>query len=307
MDEQFNFHSLFRGQTVAITDVCCRPGGGDCGAEEYSTATTIVFPRAGAFVRHVGRQRVVANSNHILFFRAGETYRVSHPVAGGDDCTILAFETAVLADAVARYDPSARDRAASPVGLTHGPCRAEFGLVLQRLRQRLRGDGVESLAVEEVAITLLDAVLDGAYGARGERPFERNLAAGRVQRERVEAAKSFVTGRFRSRLTLDEIARAVHYSPYHLARLFRREAGEPIHRYLNRLRLGAALEQLADGAGDLTALGLDLGFSSHSHFTSTFRREFGISPSTFRGALTAAGLRELSKNLKAGPRPTRIR
>jgi AraC-like DNA-binding protein len=306
MDEQFIFHSLFRGQTVTITDVCCRPGGCECGTEEYSTATTIVFPRAGAFVRHVGQHRVIGNSNHVLFFRAGETYRVSHPVAGGDDCTVLAFDRAVLADAVARYDPSAQDRGESPVGVTHGPSRAELGLFLQRLRQRLRGDGGESLAVEELAISLLDAVLDGAYSARGERAVGTDRGAARVQRERVEAAKNYVTGQFRSRLTLDEIARAVHYSPYHLARLFRRETGEPIHRYLNRLRLGAALEQLADGADDLTTLGLDLGFASHSHFSSTFRREFGISPSAFRGAITAAGLRELSKNLKAGPPSTRV-
>jgi AraC-like DNA-binding protein len=306
MDEQFHFHSLFRGQTVTISDVCCRPGGGECGPEEHSTATTVVFPRAGAFVRHVGRHRVVANSNHVLFFRAGETYRVSHPVAGGDDCTILAFERTVLAEAAARYDPAAGDRPESPIGLTHGPSPAELGLFLQRLRQRLRLDGTEGLAVEELAIALLDAVLDGAYGARGARPPGRDRGAGRVQRERVEAAKSYVTGAFRSRLTLDEIARAVHYSPYHLARLFRRETGEPIHRYLNRLRLGAALEQLADGADDLTTLGLDLGFSSHSHFSSTFRREFGISPSAFRDAPTATRLCELSKNLKAGPQPTRV-
>ena len=243
MDEQFHFQSLFRGQTVAVTDVCCRPGGGECGPEEYSETTTIVFPRAGAFVRHFGRHEVVANSNHVLFFRSGETYRVSHPVSGGDDCTSLAFDPEILTDAVALFDPAARDRRESPVGITHGPSRPELGLFLHRLRQWLRVDSVESHAVEELAIALLDAVLDGAYRARGERPAATGRAAVRLQRERVEAAKSYVTGQFRSRLTLAGIARAVHYSPYHLARLFRREAGEPIHRYLNRLRLGkAALE-----------------------------------------------------------------
>jgi AraC family transcriptional regulator len=306
MDEHLHFHSLFRGQTVAVTDVCCRPGGGECGPEEYSAFTTIVLPRAGAFVRHVGRQRVVANSNHVLFFRAGETYRVSHPVAGGDDCTSLAFDQTVLADTAARYDPAARDRPESSVAFTHGPSSAELGLFVHQFRRLLRAGGGESLVVEELAMALLDAVLDGAHRARGERPVVKDRAATRAQRERVEAAKGYVTGQFRSRLTLGEIARAVHYSPYHLARLFRRESGEPIHRYLNRLRLGAALERLADGADDLTALGLDLGFSSHSHFSSTFRREFGISPSAFRSALTSARLRELSKNLKAGPPATRV-
>jgi AraC-like DNA-binding protein len=108
-----------------------------------------------------------------------------------------------------------------------------------------------------------------------------------------------VAGRFRSTLSLAEVARAVHYSPYHLARLFRREVGVPIHRYRSRLRLGAALERLAEGADDLTALALDLGYSSHSHFSNAFRRAFGIPPGDCRRTLAPARLRELSKNLKA--------
>ena len=35
---------------------------------------------------------------------------------------------------------------------------------------------------------------------------------------------------------------------------------------------------------DLTMLGLDLGFSSHSHFTTAFRQAYGRSPSEFRQA-----------------------
>jgi AraC-like DNA-binding protein len=33
---------------------------------------------------------------------------------------------------------------------------------------------------------------------------------------------------------------------------------------------------------DLTALGLDLGFSSHSHFSAAFRQAYGRTPSEFR-------------------------
>jgi AraC-like DNA-binding protein len=35
---------------------------------------------------------------------------------------------------------------------------------------------------------------------------------------------------------------------------------------------------------DLTALGLDLGFSSHSHFTSSFRQAYGQTPAEFQRA-----------------------
>jgi AraC-like DNA-binding protein len=48
-----------------------------------------------------------------------------------------------------------------------------------------------------------------------------------------------------------------------------------------QLRLARALFQLPD-ADDLTTLALDVGFSSHSHFTLAFRRAFGCTPSQFR-------------------------
>jgi AraC-like DNA-binding protein len=48
-----------------------------------------------------------------------------------------------------------------------------------------------------------------------------------------------------------------------------------------QLRLARALIEVPH-ADDLTALALDLGFSSHSHFTAAFRRAFGQSPSTAR-------------------------
>jgi AraC-like DNA-binding protein len=306
MSDHLHYRLLFRGAVVSVTDVRCRPGGGECGPEEYANITTVVFPRAGAFLRHVGRQRLLANSNHVLFFRAGETYRVSHPVPGGDDCTSLAFDPKTLADAVGQFDPAARDRGGSSLGVADGPARPAVCFCLQRLRQLLRGGDADGLAVEESAIAVLEAVLDAAYGARGARPVREGWTAAGAQRERIEAAKGHVTGRFRQRLSLAGIGRAVHYSPYHLARLFRREVGEPIHRYQNRLRLGAALDRLAAGEDDLTELAFDLGFSSHSHFTTAFRRQFGVSPSDFRRSLPPARLWELSKNLKAASPPTRV-
>ena len=61
----------------------------------------------------------------------------------------------------------------------------------------------------------------------------------------------------------------------------------PIHRYLNRLRLREALEPITEGEVGLSELALGLGFSSHSHFTASFRKEFGISPRDMKKLSTA--------------------
>src|SRR5262249_48871565 len=112
-------------------------------------------------------------------------------------------------------------------------------------------------------------------------------------------AMALLARQFREPLALADIASAVGSSPFHLCRLFRRETGLSIHRYLSRLRLRAALELLPEYNGELTRLAVDLGFSSHSHFSDVFHREFSLAPSELRRGATSARLREMSKNLEA--------
>ena len=72
-----------------------------------------------------------------------------------------------------------------------------------------------------------------------------------------------------------------------------------------QLRLTAAARIILDGCDDLTALALDLGFSSHSHFTDAFRRRFGMAPSSLRTRTTRAQRAVLRKNSTAPVRPIR--
>ena len=75
--------------------------------------------------------------------------------------------------------------------------------------------------------------------------------------------------------------------------------GIPLHRYLTQLRLARALVELPHAA-DLTALALDLGFSSHSHFTARFRALFGLTPTDVRRGASTRGAAELRKIVTAG-------
>src|SRR5438445_2462815 len=83
---------LLDTQTATIRDVVCR---GECrhrSAEECADRTHLVFPYRGVYVRHSGgHDDAVAEANQVLFFNAAESYRVSHPVAGGDASLSLAI------------------------------------------------------------------------------------------------------------------------------------------------------------------------------------------------------------------------
>jgi AraC family transcriptional regulator len=106
--------------------------------------------------------------------------------------------------------------------------------------------------------------------------------AKRVRRNYAQDAKALLQKRFRERLRLEDVARALYVSPFHLCRLFKEETGLPMHRYLNLLRLRHALRELVQGEAGLADLAIDLGFCCQSHFTRVFRKEFGVSPGEAR-------------------------
>ena len=100
----------------------------------------------------------------------------------------------------------------------------------------------------------------------------------------VEAAKEAIASNLERNVSLSDLACAMRCNPSRLCRAFRRVTGQTITGYRHALRMRVALERLRDGAIDLTELALELGYSSHSHFTCIFRRHLGITPSQVRGA-----------------------
>ena len=299
MEETLQVRRLLESPLVTISDVQCRPHDGACSHEECTPSNDIVFPRTGLFVRHAAGESVVADANHVLLFHERETYRVSHPVPGGDDCTVFTFAPDVLREAFGTVHPAAIDRPHRPFPTSHAPSGARVFTLQHTLCAELRHGFASTIAVEETATAILASVVETCGRRIGTARTLQRSDTLRAHRELADATRALLADRFRERLTLDQIACGVHSSMYHLARVFRRQTGVPIHRYLNRLRLRASLPRIADGGTNLTRIALSVGFASHSHFTDAFRREFGLSPTALRRRSLTMLLRETSKNPEA--------
>ena len=97
MDE-LSVRTLLETKAVTLLDVACRGTCRHRGPEECASATHLVFPYRGVYVRHVGRSEAVAEANQVLFFNRGEGYQISHPVAGGDACLSMVVAEPVRAE-----------------------------------------------------------------------------------------------------------------------------------------------------------------------------------------------------------------
>ena len=87
------------------------------------------------------------------------------------------------------------------------------------------------------------------------------------------------------RVSLSDLARRLSVSEFHLCRVFREQTGLTLHAFQTELRLRSGLEMLADTRLDISRIALELGFSSHSHFSDTLRRRFSRTPISIRRSL----------------------
>jgi AraC-like DNA-binding protein len=157
--------------------------------------------------------------------------------------------------------------------------------LLARLAFENRGG--DSLFVEEVASTqLADVLRVGVLPAHGPAVMSP------VHAELADAVRRHLAARFAEPSSLGLIARAHGVSAFHVARVFRQATGQSIHAYRIALRLRTALERIADRE-DVATVALSVGFSSHSHFTSAFRRAFGVTPSQLRSSKILTAARQL--------------
>ena len=282
---------LYRSAVVKIASFQAEPdhpGFRDSGPAENHC---FVFPRTSVRIQHAGRSPFITSPNVVTFYNRDQVYFRDRVTEEGDRCDWFAVAPSVLLEAVARHDPAAAGRPDAPFAFTHGPADARSYL-LQRLvvRHLTEGDPIDPLFVEESAVRLLAHTVAGAaraWGLAGATPEPRH-------KDLAEQAKGLLAGELGEPLTLEELARRAGASVFHLCRTFRRHTGSTLHGYRTQMRLRTALERAADPGTDLTDLALDLGYSSHSHFTAAFRKAFGVTPSTFRRKATGQVVRELS-------------
>ncbi|MBC1489081.1 methylphosphotriester-DNA--protein-cysteine methyltransferase family protein [Listeria sp. FSL L7-1485] len=100
--------------------------------------------------------------------------------------------------------------------------------------------------------------------------------------EWVENIQAYIKDNFAKPLTLQIIAEDCHGSPYHLHRTFKRITQVTPITYLENIRIAYAKKLLAHSIQSIEQIGKLSGFPNPAHFSTTFKRHTGLSPSHFR-------------------------
>jgi AraC-like DNA-binding protein len=232
---------------------------------ERATGHRVNFVEAGSFrVRTTGPWNEIATDRIFVTTPALE-FSCAHDEEHPSDCCLSVW-----------YSEDAVESARSSVTLTDLPVRplTNRRAFLQRaLRQCGQGDEARA---EALAGALLWSLATDA--ARHQLFRAERLA---WYAARVERAKALIEARHAEPLSLSTMAHDAGMSVFHFARIFSELEGQPPHRFLTHVRLAHADARLRNGGG-VTDTCLAVGFSSLSHFVTTFRRRYGVRPSDIR-------------------------
>ena len=219
----------------------------------------LVATYAGAFEFQVGRSVSWVDPSRLLFAEADQDYVDHHVVPGvGHRSVILTPSDEVLDELSPNNSQLFAERVRA--------CPLRVQMLVQLLRRT-----ADPLAAEELALAIL---VEGLGEARRVSIHDSQC---------VREAKAVLHEADEPRVTLSEVAAKVGVTAIHLTQAFKRSEGIPLYRYQTQLRLGRALAELPERE-DITDLALELGYSSHSHFTAAFRSALGVTPSDYRSS-----------------------
>ncbi len=183
-------------------------------------------------------------------------------------------------------DPAGRDWQASGFFERTYPHGSALAPLLRRLRKEsLRGQHSAEWWDEQMhhlASRLLEV------HRQSQRETERMPAARASTRaelyRRLHRARDYMEASLDEPLRLHEVAGVAAMAPHHFLRAFKQAFGATPHQYLTARRIARAQHLLAASDMPVTAVGLEVGFSSLGSFSWLFRQRTGASPEQFRRA-----------------------
>jgi AraC-like DNA-binding protein len=288
---------LYSGGLISVGIFVCPPEHPRWrGVNVNGDEPLVAFPGTSVVIQHVGREPVLANPNHVIFYAPGTRYRRVLHDERGDRCVFVSFRRQILDRLLAH---AGLDPASGEIPFGHAPSEAAAYLRLRIAVSRLLSATGDVLQLEQAAHDALACAVERGATLHANRRRSPRARTEQDHHRLVEDAKALLTERATGQDSLETLARMLHTSAFHLGRIFRAHTGFSLHAYRTQLRLKLALDRLAERPSDLAGMAIELGFNSHSHFTGTFRTAFAVTPSDARLALDAGLGRQLRKTVEA--------
>ncbi|AZQ64333.1 AraC family transcriptional regulator [Flammeovirga pectinis] len=106
-----------------------------------------------------------------------------------------------------------------------------------------------------------------------------------INTKAVFMARTILKKELNKQIHIDDLARECGLSASRLRALYKQVFGITIHQFHQNVRLDEARTLLRGGEKTMSMIAMDLGFSSASHFSAAFKKQFGYTPREFKDNL----------------------
>jgi YesN/AraC family two-component response regulator len=127
-----------------------------------------------------------------------------------------------------------------------------------------------SYKVMREMLSIVDALFDTAHDQF------------RITSDPIQKALNYIERNARKGPTLEETAEAIHVSPCHLSRLFKKKLGVNFVAYMTNKRVELAKELLSGSKLPINAICRELSYNDANYFCKIFKKETGMSPAGYR-------------------------
>jgi len=195
---------------------------------------------------------------------------------------LLYLRPLFVRSAVADFDSSHRDITLTPqIGFRNKHIRHVAMSLLHELNEanvvsRLYADSL-AIALAMQLVRRYSSLKDVRVGGGGMAPHKLRKAIGLIDRHLAEEEEG--------RVGLRGVAREVGMSYFHFSRAFKHSMGMSPTNYIAERRIESAKKLLQETELPISEIALRAGFSSQSHFTTSFRRVAGATPKAFRATI----------------------
>lgn len=239
--------------------------------------------------------RIPINDSNYLILNDQQPYSITIDSPHRVESFCIFFPSAWASDILRQYKNGLEKLLDDPFGktavsfhnITHRHDHTVTPHLMTIRRAYQRGD-VDPLWQTEQLYRLLHAVVTVQKEVHLEiskLPAVRRATQDELYR-RLEQSRDYLHARFETAVSLDDVATAIHLSPFHFARSFKRLYGITPHAYLTNLRLERAKTLLRASNQSVTDICLAVGFHSLGSFSSLFQKRIGLSPTAYRTNLT---------------------
>ncbi|HMG91466.1 MAG TPA: AraC family transcriptional regulator [Chryseolinea sp.] len=265
--------TLQRFSGIKVGNYKCHACAGTRSGIEHARVYTIIFLLKGSFRHSTFRQSDFLTSELILFKKPGFDFQAIHEHYIHDDCFYIEFDENVLEELSKEFSPLVidflRDKDRASLLLRNDPSKH---FIIWNL-QRGTSDILSSLEFQNTIVELITSVLGAHCPVRSSGP---------ALHDSIDRAKHFILQNHPDDLSIEDIAKASHVSPFHFSRVFKRNTNYSPHQFLREIRLYKACRLLLDSRLNVSDISYASGFPNADYFVTLFKKKVGMTPTSFR-------------------------